>query len=55
MEAFTELRKQAREKRDQSIHKAKDEYRATLKRIAALEQDLNGQVPSSHKNNQLGY
>lgn len=49
MEAFTELRKRAREKCDQAIARAKDEYRATLTRIAALEQDLNGNVPSSHK------
>ncbi len=49
MEAFTELRKRAREKCDSSIEKAKGEYKDTLTRIAALEQDLNGQVSSLHK------
>jgi hypothetical protein len=49
MEAFNELRKHAREKRDKAIGKVRDEYTATLVRIAALEQDLLGRDPSSHR------
>jgi len=49
MEAFNQLRKQAREKRDKAIGVARDEYSATLARIAALEQDLLGREPSTHK------
>jgi hypothetical protein len=49
MDAFNELRKQAREKRDLAVTKARDEYSATLVRIAALEQDLLGRDPSTHR------
>lgn len=49
MKAFNELRKHAREKRDKAIGVARDEYAATLARIAALEQDLLGREPSTHK------
>ena len=49
MEAFTELRRRARERRDKAIAQARDEYAATLRRIAALEQDLLGHDPSTHK------
>lgn len=49
MSAFIELRKQAREKRDKAMDQARDEYAATLARIAALEQDLLGRDLSTHK------
>ncbi len=49
MEAFNELRRKAREKRDKAISQARNEYAATLRRIAALEQDLFGKEPSSHR------
>jgi len=49
MEAFNELRRHAREKRDKAIASVRDEYAATLVRIAALEQDLLGREPSTHK------
>jgi hypothetical protein len=49
MSAFNELRKQAREKRDKAIAMARDDYAATLRRIANLEQDLLGRDPSTHK------
>ena len=49
MDAFNFLRKQARERRDKAIQQARDEYAATLVRIAALEQDLLGRDPSSHR------
>ncbi len=49
MNAFIELRKQAREKRDKAIAQARDEFAATLRRIAELEQDLLGREPPTHK------
>lgn len=49
MEAFTELRRQARERRDKSIKLARDEYAATLTRIATLEQDLLGRDKPDHR------
>lgn len=49
MEAFTTLRKHAREKRDKAIAAARDAYAATLVSIATLEQDLLGRDPSTHK------
>jgi hypothetical protein len=49
MQAFNELRKGAREKRDRAIGHAREEYAATLRRIADLEQDLLGREPSSHR------
>lgn len=49
MNAFNELRKQAREKRDKAIEVARDEYAATLRRIAELEQDLLGRDSPAHK------
>jgi len=49
MDAFNDLRRQAREKRDKAIHEARDAYAATLTRIAALEQDLLGRDVSSHR------
>jgi hypothetical protein len=49
MDAFIELRKRAREKRDKAIGQARSEYADTLRKIAELEQDLLGREPSSHK------
>lgn len=49
MDAFNELRKQAREKRDKAVSEARDAYDATLTRIASLEQDILGRDLSSHK------
>jgi hypothetical protein len=49
MEAFTELRKLARDRRDRIISKARDEYAESLTRISALEQDLLGRDPSTHR------
>lgn len=49
MNAFIELRKRAREKRDKAIAQAREDYAATLRRIANLEQDLCGRDPSTHK------
>ena len=49
MEPLTELRRQARERRDRAILAAKRQYVETLERIAAVEQDLLGHLPSSHK------
>lgn len=48
-EAFKQLRAQARERRDKALNRARDEYAATLVRIAELEQDLLGRDPSTHK------
>jgi len=49
MQAFNEIRTHAREKRDKAIGIARQEYADTLVRIAALEQDLLGREPSTHK------
>jgi hypothetical protein len=49
MEAFTELRKLARQRRDKAIAVATREYNDTLQRIAAVEQDLLGKQRSDHK------
>ncbi len=49
MEAFNTLRKHARQKRDKMIGIARDDYAATLVRIAALEQDLLGRELSTHR------
>lgn len=49
MQAFNDIRTRAREKRDKAIAAARDEYAATLRRIADLEQDLLGREPSTHK------
>lgn len=49
MNPFIELRKQARDKRDKGIGQARDDYAATLRRIAGLEQDLLGREPSTHR------
>ncbi len=49
MSAFNELRKHARDKRDKAVNQARAEYADTLVKIAALEQDLLGSVPSGHK------
>jgi DNA-binding transcriptional ArsR family regulator len=49
MQAFNELRKHAREKRDKAIDVARNEYAATLVRISALEQDLLGRESSTHQ------
>lgn len=49
MEAFNELRRQARLKRDKAIAQARRDYSDTLVRIAALEQDLLGRELSSHR------
>lgn len=48
MDAFKELRRQAREKRDKAVNKARTEYDSALVRIASLEQDILGQDTSSH-------
>ena len=49
MNAFNELRAQARDNRDKAIGQARDDYSATLVRIAELEQDLLGRDPPKHK------
>jgi hypothetical protein len=49
MDAFNELRRKARERRDKAISEARDAYAATLSRITALEQDILGRDLSSHK------
>lgn len=49
MKAFLELRKAALDKRDAAIRQVRDEYAATIKRIAELEQDIKGSAPSDHK------
>jgi hypothetical protein len=49
MQALTELRRLARLNRDKAIAIAHDEYTATLKRIAEVEQDLLGHQISSHR------
>ena len=46
MQAFNDIRKQARDKRDKAIQKARDEYAETLKRIAEVEQDILGREAS---------
>jgi hypothetical protein len=40
MQAFSELRQAARQRRDKLIGKARSEYEDTLQQIANLEQDL---------------
>jgi hypothetical protein len=49
MQAFTDIRRKAIEKRDRAIAQARREYAETLARIAALEQDVLGRDPSNHK------
>lgn len=49
MNVFIELRKQARDKRDKAIAQAREDYTATLRRIASLEQDLCGREPTNHR------
>ena len=49
MEAFAQLKQKAQELRDKKVKQAKDEYKATLKRIVELEQDLLGKLPSDHR------
>lgn len=49
MDAFNELRRQARERREKAICEARDAYAATRARIAALEQDILGRDLSSHR------
>ena len=49
MKEFSAIRKAARSKRDTAIKRARDEYAATLKRIAELEQDILGRDPSDHR------
>jgi hypothetical protein len=49
MDAFSALRTKARTRRDLAIAKARDEFSATLSRIAALEQDLLGKEQSTHR------
>ena len=46
MQAFNDIRKQARDKRDKAIQKARDEYAETLKHIAEVEQDILGREAS---------
>jgi hypothetical protein len=49
MQAFNELRRAARDRRDKFILKARQEYEATLAKIAGIEQDILGREPSTHK------
>ena len=49
MQAFNEIRRKALEKRDKAIGIARAEYAETLARIAAIEQDILGREPSTHK------
>jgi DNA-binding transcriptional ArsR family regulator len=49
MNAFIELRKHARDKRDKALAAARKDYATTLVRIAALEQDILGRELSTHK------
>jgi hypothetical protein len=49
MQALTELRKLARERRDKAILQATRDYNDTLMRIAAVEQDLLGKQRTGHK------
>jgi hypothetical protein len=49
MNAFNELRKNARDKRDKVIESARNDWIATLVRIAALEQDILGRDVSTHE------
>jgi len=49
MNQFTPIRKAALAKRDAAIKQARDEYAETLKRISALEQDILGRDPSTHR------
>ena len=49
MQCFNEIRAVARDKRDKAIKKAKEEYAATLARVAAVEQDITGRDPSDHR------
>src|SRR4051812_3598214 len=46
---FTELRRRAREKRDKLIADATKEYFDVLVKIATLEQDILGRVPTNKK------
>lgn len=46
MEAFNDLRRAARERRDKIINQARDEYDATLKTVAALELRITGRTLS---------
>ncbi len=49
MHEFKALRSKAREKRDRAIERAREEYAATLVRIASLEQDLLGKHHSTRQ------
>jgi hypothetical protein len=49
MEAFNLLRRKARENRDRIIIQARDDYTASLRRIAELEQDLLGRDRPEHR------
>lgn len=49
MQAFNELRKRARDKRDKAIALIRQDYDQTLARIAALEQDILGRDLSTHR------
>jgi hypothetical protein len=49
MEAFNELRRQAKDKRDKIVSKARAEYEETLAKIAELEQSILGRDPPKHK------
>lgn len=49
MQAFNELRHQARIKRDKALAKIHEDYAATIARIAVVEQDLLGLKPPGHK------
>jgi hypothetical protein len=49
MEAFNDLRRAARDKRDKIINDARDDYGATLKSIAGLEQRITGRSLSKQK------
>jgi predicted transcriptional regulator len=49
MQAFNELRRAARDRRDKLILKARTEYEATLAKIAGIEQDILGRELSDHR------
>jgi len=49
MQAFTDIRRKALEKREKAIALARQEYAETLARIAAIEQDILGRDSSTHK------
>jgi hypothetical protein len=49
MEAFDQLRRQAKDLRDKMIAEAREQYEGSLRRIAELERDLSGEVKHTLK------